>query len=65
MSLLLRRKMQWKQRGTLCPTSVAVRYNPRRALVGDTDNGKALKERIQELKQLLDAYRKGVIKEKK
>ena len=41
---------------------VAVRYNPRRALVGDTDNGKALKERIQELKQLLDAYRKGVIK---
>ena len=44
---------------------VAVRYNPRRALVGDTDNGKALKERIQELKQLLDAYRKGVIKEKK
>ena len=44
---------------------VAVRYTPRRALVGDTDNGKALKERIQELKQLLDAYRKGVIKEKK
>ena len=44
---------------------VAVRYNPRRALVGDTDNGKALKERIQELKQLLDSYRKGVIKEKK
>ena len=44
---------------------VAVRYNPRRALVGDTDNGKALKERIQELKQLLEAYRKGVIKEKK
>ena len=42
---------------------VAVRYNPRRALVGDTDNGKALKERIQELKQLLDAYRKGVIKD--
>ena len=35
------------------------------SLVGDTDNGKALKERIQELKQLLDAYRKGVIKEKK
>ena len=28
---------------------VAVRYTPRRALVGDTDNGKALKERIQEL----------------
>ena len=34
---------------------VAVRYNPRRALVGDTDNGKALKERIQELK---DVYKR-------
>ena len=65
MSLLLRRKMQWKQRGTLCPTvwlSAIIQGVP---LWGDTDNGKALKERIQELKQLLDAYRKGVIKEKK
>ena len=44
---------------------VAVHYTTRRALVGDTDNGKALKERIQELKQLLEAYRKGIIKEKK
>ena len=44
---------------------VAVRYNPRRALVEIRITVKALKERIQELKQLLDAYRKGVIKEKK
>ncbi|MGN8630006.1 fructose-1,6-bisphosphatase [Blautia sp. HCP3S3_G3] len=44
---------------------VAVHYTSRRRLVGDTDNGKALKERIGELIQLLDAYRKGVIKEKK
>ena len=39
---------------------VAVRYNPRRALVGDTDNGKALKERIQELKQLLEPTEKAL-----
>ncbi|MDY4000700.1 MAG: fructose-1,6-bisphosphatase [Blautia sp.] len=44
---------------------VAVRYTSKRRLVGDTDNGKALKERIEELVQLLDAYRKGTIKEKK
>ena len=44
---------------------VAVSYMSRRQLVGDTDTGHALKERIQELIQLLDAYRKGTIKEKK
>ncbi len=44
---------------------VAVRYTLKRRLVGDTDNGRALKERIGELRQLLDAYRKGAIKEKK
>ncbi|MDO5136126.1 MAG: fructose-1,6-bisphosphatase [Eubacteriales bacterium] len=44
---------------------VAVRYTSQRRLVGDTDNGRALKERIRELRQLLDAYRQGLIKEKK
>ena len=44
---------------------VAVHYTHERRLVGDTDNGMALKKRITELTQLLDAYRKGVIKEKK
>lgn len=44
---------------------VAVRRTQRRQLVGDTDNGEALKERIQELKQLLKAYRDGLIIEKK
>ena len=42
-----------------------MRYTTQRRLVGDTDNGKALKERIEELTRLLDAYRKGLIKEKK
>lgn len=36
-----------------------------RRLVGDTDNGAALKERIRELKMLLQAYRDGLIIEKK
>ena len=44
---------------------VAVHYNNKRTLVGDTDTGAALKERIGELIQLLEAYRKGIIKEKK
>ncbi|MDO4650471.1 MAG: fructose-1,6-bisphosphatase [Eubacteriales bacterium] len=46
-------------------SQVAVRYTPTRRLVGDTDNGAALKERIAELMQLLAAYRSGKIKEKK
>ena len=44
---------------------VSVHYTSKRRLVGDTDTGRALKERIGELRQLLDAYRKGIIKEKK
>ncbi len=43
---------------------ILVEMAPRRMLVGDTDNGKALKERISELKELLDAYRSGRIIEK-
>ena len=42
---------------------VAVRYNPRRETVADTDNGKRIKERIRELTNLLEAYRSGLIKE--
>lgn len=44
---------------------VTVHHTSHRRLVGDTDNGIALKERIAELTQLLEAYRKGSIKEKK
>ena len=43
---------------------VSVHYTTKRRLVGDTDTGKALKERISELVQLLEAYRRGIIKEK-
>ena len=40
---------------------VAVKLTQRRKLVGDTDTGVVLKERIEELKQLLQAYRDGII----
>lgn len=43
---------------------VMVELRPKRMVVGDTDNGKALKERIKELEQLLEAYRSGIIIEK-
>lgn len=46
-------------------SQMAVHYSSKRRLVGDTDNGRALRERIQELESLLDAYRKGTIKETK
>lgn len=46
-------------------SQMAVHYTSKRRLVGDTDNGRALRERITELMSLLDAYRKGIIKETK
>ncbi len=43
---------------------IMVEMAPHRMHVGDTDNGRALKERISELKELLEAYRSGRIIEK-
>lgn len=43
---------------------VMVERRPERLVVGDTDIGRQLKERIEELNQLLDAYRSGLIIEK-
>lgn len=40
---------------------IMVKMAPHRMLVGDTDMGKELIERIGELKELLDAYRSGTI----
>lgn len=53
------------QENDIVSNKVAVSNTSRRRLVGDTDTGMALKERIEELRDLLDAYRKGIIKEKK
>lgn len=43
---------------------LSVQNTSRRLLVEDTDAGKEIKIRIEELKELLKAYRKGNIKEK-
>lgn len=43
---------------------VAVEHAFNRILVGDTDNGKKLKENIADLKELIKAYRRGIISEK-
>ncbi|MDO4567320.1 MAG: fructose-1,6-bisphosphatase [Clostridia bacterium] len=42
---------------------VMVKTLPTRMLVGDTDTGRELKERIADLMELLDAYRTGIVKE--
>lgn len=44
--------------------SIVVKRTMLRKTVEDTDNGRRLKENIQELKALLEAYRSGVIIEK-
>lgn len=42
---------------------VASEVADRRILVGDTDNGAKIKENIQDLKELIAAYRSGIIKQ--
>ena len=54
-----------RQEKDIVSNQVAVRYVSRRRMVKDTDKGKALQERIAELTSLLDAYRRGIIKEDK
>ena len=44
--------------------SFLVEFNSQRMLVKDTDKGKVLRKQIDELKQLLAAYRLGVVKER-
>ena len=44
--------------------SFLVEFNSQRLLVKDTDQGKVLRKQIDELKQLLAAYRLGVVKER-
>ncbi len=43
---------------------VASEVSDKRILVGDTDNGKKIKESIQDLKELIKAYRSGVVRQK-
>ena len=44
--------------------STQVELEPKRVMIGDTDNGKKLWQMIHDLKALLEAYRQGVILEK-
>lgn len=46
-------------------TTQFVYRNPKRMLVGDTDEGKVLKEKIADLEQLLKAYHAGLIQERR
>lgn len=46
-------------------TTIVLEQEGERKRVGDTDNGKELKIQIEDLELLLDAYRKGIIKEQR
>ena len=46
------------------PRVSIVEKMPRRIMVGDTDKGEELTERIEDLKELVNAYREGVLKER-
>ncbi len=46
-------------------TTIVLEYNAARKTVGDTDIGQDLIKQIDDLKRLLTAYRKGLIKEQK
>ena len=65
MSLLHQGSRQYLKKVILYPTEYPYIIHQTRRLVGIQTQGRALKgERIGELRQLLDAYRKGIIKEK-
>lgn len=46
-------------------TTIVLEQEVERKRVGDTDNGKELKIQIEDLELLLEAYRKGIIKEQR
>ena len=48
----------------LSPKSIIVERFIRRITVGETDTGKKLSKRIDDLLELLEAYRSGIVKEK-
>ena len=48
----------------LQPRSIIVERFIKRITVGETDTGKELYKRINDLLELLEAYRSGIVKEK-
>jgi len=55
---------EWKDNKEI-PTICEVERFPKRMLVEDTDKGKSINEEINALESLLEAYRKGQIKERR
>jgi len=53
-----------KENADMVPKEVYVREEEKRILVADTDVGKELKDHIEILQNLLEAYRKGIIEQK-
>ncbi|MDD2213701.1 MAG: fructose-1,6-bisphosphatase [Oscillospiraceae bacterium] len=49
--------------GSYTPRIKVVRVMPQRLRIADTDQGRELEERIHDLQQLIDAYRRGRLKE--
>lgn len=45
-------------------TTLIVEFNSQRMMVKDTDKGRILREQITDLRMLLEAYRRGLIKER-
>lgn len=54
-----------KEEKDIHSTLTQVAHAPRRLLVGDTDSGKAINHKIDALHALVQAYRKGLIKQSK
>ena len=46
------------------PKVTIVEKMKKRVMVGDTDLGRELTEKIEDLTELVNAYRKGILKEK-
>lgn len=51
--------------GAYTPNLQVVHVMPHRLTIAETDKGKRLQQRIEDLAELLDAYEKGTIKEKR
>jgi len=59
---LNRRKKTIQEEKDIVSRQVAVRYNMKRQLVGDTDQGRQIRQRIRELKELIEVCRNGSVK---
>ncbi|MHC1683367.1 MAG: fructose-1,6-bisphosphatase [Clostridiaceae bacterium] len=54
-----------KEETDILSSKIILKHNKVRKRVGETDIGEELKKQIEDLKKLLEAYRRGLLKEKK